>query len=589
MPSIGGGDNTIALSSDGSTLSASGSFSVTDTSLSDAVNLDKRVSVGGTTTATAPILPSQADLLAMLSLNPSTVLQDATSTTADVTWNFNSGGQDFAFLAEGETLVLTYTLTATDTGTPPSEGSTTVTLIITGRNDRPTLAVPQRVSLVDTAADDSFVAATGTLQAADADHNAMLSYSIAGQTAGNHTIGGSTFTASKVGRYGTLYIDNASGAYAYVPSDSAIEALQADSSDVFSLRVSDGSLSATQSLEVLITGRNDTPDLSPVSALSHTDSSADDSFSTASGQLVASDRDGDTLSYQISGQTAEVNLIDGIRYDVKKTGRLGTVYLVSDTGAYRFVPDDAALEGLQAAASENFGLVASDGAALTTRLLTINVSASNDTPSLGASTLTHTYTDTAGADRFASVTGSLSSNDRDRADSAVFSATHGSTVDSADSSRSGYDRSLAGSYGTLYLNRLTGAYEYVPLDSAINALTANASDSFGLNVIDGNNASAGQTLVVSLVGANDTPALQASLPSTTYVNTGASESFAAVTGSLSSSDRDSGAALTYGMVGETLETNSLGGVTYNRKAVGNFGTLYLSSSTGAYRYVPSNT
>jgi len=587
VPTISGGGNTIELTSDGSSLSANGSLSVTDSNLSDAVNVAASVMVGGATGATD--LPSEADLLAMLSLSPTSVLSDGSNTTGAVSWRFNSGSELFDFLAEGETLELTYTITATDTGTPPSSGSTTITLIVTGTNDRPTLVTPVTISLSDTTEDDSFSAVTGTLLGADRDHNAVLTYSIAGQTAGSFTVDGVTYDASRAGRYGTLYLDTDTGAYVYVADDTTIEALKDDSSDIFSVRVSDGSLSATQSLNVLISGRNDTPALAAVSALPYTDTAGNDSFGAVTGQLAGSDRDGDALSYQISGAVNEVRLIGGQQYDTLKVGRLGTLYLNSTSGAYRFEADGVAMQGLKSDASENFGLTVSDGAAFATQVLTINVTAANDTPGLSASVTAVTYTDTAALDRFSSVTGSLVSSDRDQGDSATYSASLGVAADSADTSRNGYDRSLLGAYGRLYLNSQTGAYEYVPNDAAINALTGNANESFSLKVTDGSGAHATQALTISLAGANDTPTLSASVPSTTYLNTSGADSFSAVTGTLTSADRDTGASLVYGMVGETAEDNTIGMVLYNRKVAGNYGTLYLNSSTGAYRYVPDGT
>ncbi len=38
----------------------------------------------------------------------------STQTTAPLTWAFNSGSETFAFLAAGETYVMTYTIRATD-------------------------------------------------------------------------------------------------------------------------------------------------------------------------------------------------------------------------------------------------------------------------------------------------------------------------------------------------------------------------------------------------------------------------------------------------------------------------------------------
>lgn len=67
-----------------------------------------------------------------------------------------------------------------------------------------------------------------------------------------------------------------------------------------------------------------------------------------------------------------------------------------------------------------------------------------------------------------------------------------------------YDVSKAGSCGTLYLKSSTGQYAYEPNSAAINALAANASDSFTVTA-DNVAGSGTATLTVNLTGVNDVP------------------------------------------------------------------------------------
>ena len=53
-------------------------------------------------------------------------------TDRHLTWNFNSGSEAFDFLATGETLILTYTVSATDDDGIPLSDTETVTVTITG-------------------------------------------------------------------------------------------------------------------------------------------------------------------------------------------------------------------------------------------------------------------------------------------------------------------------------------------------------------------------------------------------------------------------------------------------------------------------
>ena len=63
--------------------------------------------------------------------------------------------------------------------------------------------------------------------------------------------------------------------------------------------------------------------------------------------------------------------------------------------------------------------------------------------------------------------------------------TYGISGGTSDFSRPGYDVSSTGTYGTLFVNSATGAYTFVPNDTAINALTATTTESFTFTVSDG--------------------------------------------------------------------------------------------------------
>src|SRR5207253_894046 len=115
------------------------------------------------------------------------------------------------------------------------------------------------------------------------------------------------------------------------------------------------------------------------------------------------------------------------------------------------------------------------------------------------------YTDTANDDTFNAVSGTLSASDRDIGDSKAFSITGGA----ADATLAGLDVSKTGTYGKLYLNSSNGDYRYVPNDTAIEGLKANASESFTLVVTDGSGATASQSLAINITGVNDTPVITA--------------------------------------------------------------------------------
>ena len=464
-----------------------------------------------------------------------------------------------------------FTLTASDGTTSASQ---TLTTTIDGANDTPVLSALTAMSYTDTTSDDSFAVSNGTMSATERDSGETLTYSITGASADTSLSG---FTHSMSGTYGTLYINSGTGAYRYVPQDSSFEGATSAVTDAFTMSVSDGGASASQTLTVNVGGVNDTPGLAAITGLSFTDTASDDSFTAAAASLSATDRDsGDTLTYAITGGSADTSLSG---YTHSASGTYGTLYVNSSSGAYSYVPNDSAMEGLTGTQTDSFTMSVSDGTASASQSLVATVNGANDTPGLAAITGI-AFTDTSSDDTFSAATASLSASDRDSGDSLTYSISGGS----ADTSLSGYTHSASGTYGTLYVNSSSGAYSYVPNDSAIEGLTSTQTDSFTMSVSDGT-ASANQTLTATVTGANDDPVL-GSLSGISVTDTSADDSFSATTASLSSSDRDSGDTLSYAITGGSADSSESG---FSQSRTGTYGTLYLNTGTGAYKYVPRDS
>ena len=105
--------------------------------------------------------------------------------------------------------------------------------------------------------------------------------------------------------------------------------------------------------------------LATPTALSYTDTSADDTFSKSEGTLAASG--GAKLTYALEGEKSG-----------SKTGTYGTFKLDSKTGMYSYTPDDKAVEALSDSAAESFILTVSDGTNSATATLTINLAGAVD-------------------------------------------------------------------------------------------------------------------------------------------------------------------------------------------------------------------
>ena len=183
-PIIGGGPDSAALTESNASLTDTGDFNVSDADLADSVTaMVDSVVVDDTGVASVPASLDNATLTGFLSVSPTVVL-DNTETSNTLTWNFNSGSETFDFLAIGETLILTYTVSVTDDATPLSDAET-VTVTITGTNDGPVAQIATNVAVEDGAV------INGTLANTDVDAIDTHTYSLINGTAkGTATVQG---------------------------------------------------------------------------------------------------------------------------------------------------------------------------------------------------------------------------------------------------------------------------------------------------------------------------------------------------------------------------------------------------------------
>ncbi|PSJ36443.1 hypothetical protein C7I36_16750, partial [Zobellella taiwanensis] len=158
----------------GDSLTTEGGIIVSDADPADSVMVSvSGVSVTHLGADEAPLAttftPDQlAAIQAMLSLGEQPVISSG-STTGEVNWTFDSGGEHFGFVGAGETLVLTYQLVADD----GKGGVTSRDLVLTvkGINDAPTLSVENAAPMLEVAGDSSTQAleSSGVISFNDAD------------------------------------------------------------------------------------------------------------------------------------------------------------------------------------------------------------------------------------------------------------------------------------------------------------------------------------------------------------------------------------------------------------------------------------
>ena len=172
-----------------------------------------------------------------------------------------------------------------------------------------------------------------------------------------------------------------------------------------------------------------------------------------------------------------------------------------------------------------------------------------------------TYTDTAAHDTFAAVTAMLLAADPN-GDTLLYSLAGGVS----DNSFAGYDVSKSTGYGSMYLNSTTGAYTFVPVSAAIEALKITSGIDFTFTVSDGE-LSDSKTLTVAMNGVNDSATIGAAAAGSV-----AEDGALTAGGTLTVVDPDSGDA--------QFQPQASLAKTY--------GTFTFDATTGAWTYTLAN-
>jgi VCBS repeat-containing protein len=462
---------------DSLTLTLAGTLAIEDLDLIDTHTAT--AAFKSSTSSAHPAGFSDGTQLGAFTIDPAVAeLATDTDNGATLGWHFSLANSNSVLqsLGEGQTITEVYTVTFTDNHNASVTQDVTVTIV--GVNDKPTLSAVDAGTLADTIATDTFANLTGQLSGADVDsgETATLVYAVAG--ADTH--------GQVAGHYGTLTVGT-DGSYSYVPDAAAINALPAGSFvDTFTVQTTDvHGASGTATLTVHVTGANDAPTMSAVTAGPLVDTAAADSFSNITGTLVGTDADtgeAATLTYAVLNADSHGTT----------AGLYGSLTVNAD-GSYTYVPDAAAINALpQGSYSDHFTVQVTDvHGASTTASYTVDLTGANDAPTLSALNI-GTLTDTAAADTFGNLTGYLTGTDADTGDTLTYAVLNADSHGTA-----------TGNYGTLTVNA-DGSYTYVPNAAAINALSEGAyTDTFTVQTSDAHGASGTATLTVDLIGADD--------------------------------------------------------------------------------------
>ena len=251
-----------------------------------------------------------------------------------------------------------------------------------------------------------------------------------------------TWTALEGPTHGSLALDALTGQYTYTPTANF------NGSDSFQVAIQDRfGATAVQTVSVGVAAVNDAPITNDVAAI------GTDEDTSITGQVVASDIDGDILGFAVAQDPAN-----------------GTLSLNVSTGEYTYIPA-ANFNG-----SDSFKVVVADPSGATAvQTITVGVAAVNDAPVADAAAALSTNEDN-------SVSGAVAASDVD-----------GETL--------GYAVAQGPSNGTVTLNTATGEYTYAP------AANFAGGDSFDVAVADASGATRLQRVSVTVSAVADVPTL----------------------------------------------------------------------------------
>jgi|GEM_PF-2685287 len=434
-----------------------------------------------------------------------------TVTKADGSYSFvpNATAINALAAAASESFIVT----VTDSGNSQS-ASRQLAINLTATDDTPLLQAPAAATFVDTTAADTVATlnssatnATGTLSGSDAE-GSTPTYGIDGGSDAGETV-----TLS--GNYTTLTLNKSSGAYTLSPNATAINALGFDTTERYTVTVSDGASSDEQSLTVNLTAANDSainevPKLTTIATL--TAAATEDqpySISYATLTAAADEQDIETttgLSFRIAEVLSGTLTKNGVAVTAGTT-TIGTGETVIWTPA----------ENVNGDAISAFTLRAFDGnaASVTPVAVKVNVTAVADLPiSSGAITATAIEagvasdgSSVAGSDATGSA-GALLANALDPDDANVTftlvgaiagGATSGFSAVNAGSTSTSNGTTVNGSYGALTVGA-DGSYHYAldQTNSTLNGLTTGETltEQFTLQLQD--SATTPNTLAQSL-------------------------------------------------------------------------------------------
>ena len=302
------------------------------------------------------------------------------------------------------------------------------------------------------------------------------------------------------------------------------------------------------------------PTLNALSGPTEIDTVVFDAFTATSGTFVASSpRPGATLVYSIGGGTPGTTVLDGVTYDVSRTGLYGTLFVNSTTGAYTYVPNSDAINALTIPTTESFTVTVSDGTLSANQTFTITINGVNDAAIISGTTTGAVIEASAAAPGTPTATGTLTDTDVDNPPN-TFTAVSSPTAS-------------AGGYGTFTITA-SGVWTYTlnQANSAVQALNAGdtLTDTFTVTTIDGT----AQVVTITITGANDAAVISGTTTGAVIEAGGAAPGTPTATGALTDTDADN-------------PSNTFTTVNSPTASAGGYGTFTMTAA-GIWTYTLNN-
>ena len=444
----GSGDSFSGAVTEGPILgmTVSDTLTVTDVDLADVHTASvQSVSVNLSSTGTdGGIL--NADLLGMIGVSAGDITAAATG-SGQLTWTFTAN-ETFDHLADGETLVLDYVIRVTDDNVSPNTVDKTVTITITGTNDKPSItaidvdgAVTEDATTpnLSTAGSISFndldATDTSTVAAALFGTPSTTSAAPIPQAVLDALAAPGAFALSGAGTAGAVH-DGTTG-WDFTLANSLVQYLNEGETITVTYRITVADDSGTpnasnfRDVTITITGTNDGPTANAdVNGLNAVVEAGDEPLvvgdATATGNVLGNDTDPDaTADLDVVGVQAGTSMVAvSGNVGTSVTGIYGSISIAED-GAWTYTlsdvdPQTNALAAGETATDTFTYTIEDDHGAQSTTTITITINGSNDGPVIdqmgGVASGTITENDALPTNTPPSVSGSFTFSDADTSD-----------------------------------------------------------------------------------------------------------------------------------------------------------------------------